>query len=203
MSRDASGSSGPSFLMAGVLEMLVFAVVDPATCSWFGGAPVDLSRHGGLHAGLPGLLGGDRDLRRPVSAGCWTAGATELHRRPARQLTGPGAVGRAGSSARLSRARRSPALQACCVEHADLALLDLQQAVVLELREGAAHRLQLQAEVAADLLARHAQDQRRLARSRARAAAASGSAGRPPGALRRACCPAAASRRGRARSRGS
>ena len=33
----------PSFLMAGVLEMLVFSLVDPAQLQWFGGAPVQLS----------------------------------------------------------------------------------------------------------------------------------------------------------------
>ncbi len=33
----------PAFLMAGVLEMLVFAVVDPGTLRWFGGAPVELA----------------------------------------------------------------------------------------------------------------------------------------------------------------
>ena len=33
----------PSFLMAGVLEMLVFSLVDPAQLHWFGGAPVELS----------------------------------------------------------------------------------------------------------------------------------------------------------------
>jgi hypothetical protein len=33
----------PAFLMAGVLEMLVFALVDPGTLRWFGQAPVDLS----------------------------------------------------------------------------------------------------------------------------------------------------------------
>lgn len=31
----------PAFLMAGVLEMLVFAVVDPAQLHWFGGEAVD------------------------------------------------------------------------------------------------------------------------------------------------------------------
>ncbi len=31
----------PSFLMAGVLEMLTFAVVDPRSLHWFGGAPID------------------------------------------------------------------------------------------------------------------------------------------------------------------
>ncbi|MEF7613871.1 hypothetical protein V4F39_08110 [Aquincola sp. MAHUQ-54] len=30
----------PAFVMAGVLEMLVFAVVDPATLSWFGQEPI-------------------------------------------------------------------------------------------------------------------------------------------------------------------
>jgi hypothetical protein len=33
----------PSFLMAGVLEMVVFALVDPAAMRWFGGVPVGLS----------------------------------------------------------------------------------------------------------------------------------------------------------------
>jgi hypothetical protein len=31
----------PSFLMAGVLEMLTFAVVDPGSLHWFGGSPID------------------------------------------------------------------------------------------------------------------------------------------------------------------
>ena len=30
----------PAFMAAGVLEMLVFAVVDPANLHWFGGAPI-------------------------------------------------------------------------------------------------------------------------------------------------------------------
>ncbi len=30
----------PAFLMAGVLEMLVFAVVDPANLTWFGVEPL-------------------------------------------------------------------------------------------------------------------------------------------------------------------
>lgn len=34
----------PSFVMAGVLETLVFALVDPATLTWFGGPPVELPR---------------------------------------------------------------------------------------------------------------------------------------------------------------
>jgi hypothetical protein len=34
----------PAFLMAGVLEMLVFAVIDPGDLHWFGGAPIDWSR---------------------------------------------------------------------------------------------------------------------------------------------------------------
>ena len=33
----------PAFLMAGVLETLVFALVDPGTLRWFGGAAVELS----------------------------------------------------------------------------------------------------------------------------------------------------------------
>lgn len=33
----------PAFLMAGVLEMLVFAVVDPADLRWFGGESLNWS----------------------------------------------------------------------------------------------------------------------------------------------------------------
>lgn len=31
----------PAFVMAGVLEGLVFSVVDPATLTWFGGPPIE------------------------------------------------------------------------------------------------------------------------------------------------------------------
>ena len=41
MKRLAMTILWPSFLMAGVLEMLVFAVVDPAELHWFGGAAID------------------------------------------------------------------------------------------------------------------------------------------------------------------
>lgn len=34
----------PAFVMAGVLETLVFVVVDPDTLSWWGAAPLDWSR---------------------------------------------------------------------------------------------------------------------------------------------------------------
>jgi hypothetical protein len=34
----------PAFLLAGVLEVLVFAMVDPSDLRWFGGAPIDASR---------------------------------------------------------------------------------------------------------------------------------------------------------------
>ena len=34
----------PAFLMAGLLEMLVFALVDPGDLQWFGAAPVAGSR---------------------------------------------------------------------------------------------------------------------------------------------------------------
>jgi hypothetical protein len=34
----------PAFLMAGVMEMLIFVVVDPAELQWFGGAPIEWSR---------------------------------------------------------------------------------------------------------------------------------------------------------------
>ena len=34
----------PAFLMAGVLEMMVFAVVDPSSMHWFGAEPIEWSR---------------------------------------------------------------------------------------------------------------------------------------------------------------
>jgi hypothetical protein len=34
----------PAFLMAGVLEILVFALVDPTDLHWLGGAPIEASR---------------------------------------------------------------------------------------------------------------------------------------------------------------
>jgi hypothetical protein len=34
----------PAFVMAGVLEALVFAVVDPTTLAWFGGEPIEWPR---------------------------------------------------------------------------------------------------------------------------------------------------------------
>jgi hypothetical protein len=36
----------PAFLMAGVIEMLVFAMVDPGDLHWFGGNAVELDRKG-------------------------------------------------------------------------------------------------------------------------------------------------------------
>lgn len=36
----------PAFLVAGLLEMLVFAMVDPQDLHWFGGQPLELSRQG-------------------------------------------------------------------------------------------------------------------------------------------------------------
>lgn len=41
--RFAMAVAWSSFLAAGVLEMLVFAVVDPGDMRWFGAAPVELS----------------------------------------------------------------------------------------------------------------------------------------------------------------
>jgi hypothetical protein len=38
--------SWPAFLVAGILEMLVFAMVDPQDLHWFGGQPVEMSRQG-------------------------------------------------------------------------------------------------------------------------------------------------------------
>lgn len=43
VARHAMSSLWPAFLMAGVLEMLVFAFVDPLSLRWFGGRPLELS----------------------------------------------------------------------------------------------------------------------------------------------------------------
>jgi hypothetical protein len=43
IARYAMAVAWASFLAAGVLEALVFAVVDPHELRWFGGAPVELS----------------------------------------------------------------------------------------------------------------------------------------------------------------
>ena len=40
LNRLAMAILWPAFLMAGVLEMLVFAVVDPGELHWFGGAVI-------------------------------------------------------------------------------------------------------------------------------------------------------------------
>jgi hypothetical protein len=44
MSRVALQVLWPAFLMAGVLEVLVFALVDPRDLHWLGGAPIEASR---------------------------------------------------------------------------------------------------------------------------------------------------------------
>ena len=43
VARFAMAVAWSSFLVAGVLEALVFAVVDPQDLRWFGAAPVELS----------------------------------------------------------------------------------------------------------------------------------------------------------------
>jgi len=40
--KRAMAIAWPSFLMAGVLAMLVFSMVDPGSLHWFGGTPVEL-----------------------------------------------------------------------------------------------------------------------------------------------------------------
>ena len=44
MTRIALQILWPAFLMAGVLEMLVFALVDPSDLQWLGGVPIQASR---------------------------------------------------------------------------------------------------------------------------------------------------------------
>lgn len=43
IARFAMAVAWSSFLCAGVLELLVFAVVDPGDLRWFGAAPIELS----------------------------------------------------------------------------------------------------------------------------------------------------------------
>ena len=43
MKARASRILWPAFIAAGVLEMLVFALIDPADLHWFGGAPIEWS----------------------------------------------------------------------------------------------------------------------------------------------------------------
>jgi small neutral amino acid transporter SnatA (MarC family) len=42
LARRVSSIAWPAFLMAGVLEIVVFAFVDPGSLRWFGGAALDL-----------------------------------------------------------------------------------------------------------------------------------------------------------------
>jgi hypothetical protein len=77
----------------------------------------------------------------PISARQWPSGSGRIGARP------------------LAIRAIHEVLQCRQVQYVDLPLLDLQYAIVLELREAAAHRLQLQAQVSADFLARHAQHQ--------------------------------------------
>lgn len=44
MNRVALQILWPAFLMAGVLEVGVFALVDPSDLHWLGGAPIEASR---------------------------------------------------------------------------------------------------------------------------------------------------------------
>lgn len=44
MTRIALQILWPAFLMAGVLEVLVFALVDPGELRWLGGDAIDVSR---------------------------------------------------------------------------------------------------------------------------------------------------------------
>ena len=44
MGRIALQILWPAFLLAGVLEVLVFALIDPNDMHWFGGTPIEASR---------------------------------------------------------------------------------------------------------------------------------------------------------------
>jgi len=94
-------------------------------------------------------------------------------------------------------------LQGFGAEDAHVALLDFDHAFFHKFRESPADGLQLEAQVAADFFASHAQHQFGLRKAACVQALHQVEQKRPPGALRPACCPGAASRHARARSLGS
>jgi hypothetical protein len=120
----ATGILWPSFLMAGVLEMLVFAVVDPSELHWFGGPPIELSRQAiytlsfmifwlviSLAGALTALLEESRSGPEPQATPTTSAAAgppqggarAQGPRRGPSVAPGRGAAGDAGSSASRPR----------------------------------------------------------------------------------------------------
>ena len=81
-----------------------------------------------------------------MSCRAWPSGLLDLHGR-----------GRDGRGRVVEVDRRDDGAQALGVEDADVLLVDLDEAVMGEAREHAAHGLELEAEVGADFGARHAQ----------------------------------------------
>ena len=135
----------PSFLAACVLEVLVFAMVDPA----------------GLHgSGHMGSMSGSPSDRAVYTVAFLPSGWSAC-------CAAAWCCGWPSHSRRLPLCRSvaslgiDQALERLGVEDADLALMDFNQALVRKLRESAAHGFKLHAQVAANFFARHAQYQRR------------------------------------------
>ena len=170
----------PAFLVAGAGTAIFFTMIDPSELTLFG-QPVELSRQAIYTVGFFGFwaLGVASSaltvfLERspweveplPDRAERATRGMPEARRR-----TGPlraggrrvevirGTAGELRAPRRAAGQARWPMrrFSAIGIEQLDRPALHLDQSFLLEAREEPAHRLELEPEVAADFLARHAQ----------------------------------------------
>src|SRR6218665_2769449 len=132
----------PPFLMARLLGMLVFSLGDPQDLHWFG-QPLALSRQG---------------VYTLAFFAFWaiTMASSALTTLLALSCSGS-AAWVCGSVTGLLAADDAP--ERIGVEDAHMALFDLHDAFFDKLGESPAHGFELEAEVAADFLARHAQHQ--------------------------------------------
>src|SRR6218665_2377218 len=145
----------PAFLMAGLLEMLVFALVDPQDLHWFG-QPLALSRQGVYTLAFFAFWA--ITMASSALTTLLALSPFELDRCPVPAAWRPGsAAWVCGSVTGLLAADDAP--ERIGVEDAHMALFDLHDAFFDKLGESTAHGFELEAEVAADFLARHAQHQ--------------------------------------------
>ena len=170
----------PAFLVAGVAEAIFFTVFDPFDLHFFG-APLEMSRTAIYTMGFFGFwaLGiASSALTVFLERSPWEVNRCPIEPQarpegcPKRDEDGAccapdDAQQRPGVRANAARDRRAArgaqvrwptsCLQRRRVEQLDRAALHLDQPFFLEPREEPAHGLELEAEVAADLLARHPQ----------------------------------------------
>lgn len=157
----------PAFLVAGLLEILVFGLVDPEDLQWFG-HPLALSRQGVYSLAFFAFW-----VLTMVSSALTTLlsmSPFEANRCPVPQASVPRTV-HVTAAERFTQEQQvsvacglvvHKALQGFGAEDAHMALLDLDDAVFHKFREGAAHGFELEAEVAADFFPGHPQHQLRL-----------------------------------------